>query len=157
MAEQMRMAPAGVFWWSCSVWIAPVLAGAALLFPLMAFPAVACLALALVLGFSTCKALLNRPGTRGASRRWLGATALSLAAQLANIIVLATPAPRYADYLPAEEVSPVRQMILDSSWPLHWAAGGTALVAAIAGVVIFRILMSHLRTELREPAARAVS
>ncbi len=157
MPEQLPMAPARVFWWSAAVWLAPVLALAAVAFPLMVIPAVVCLVLGLTFGFSTYKAMLRDPGSRSTTRWWLGATALSLVAQLVNLIVLATPPPRYADYFPPEEISPIRHMIVYNADPLHWAATGTAVFAAIAGVVLFRVLMSHLRTVQRDPAVRQVS
>lgn len=112
--------------------------------------------LALVLGMPTCRRLLKRADSRRVTRWWLGLSAVSLLALLANWLLIAMPVPRYADYLPAEQVSPLRQEILENSWTLHWAASGTAALAAIAGMLVLAAVMQKLRAVLGEPPLHAL-
>ncbi|MGO2541942.1 hypothetical protein ACT3TS_01215 [Specibacter sp. AOP5-B1-6] len=155
MSEPMRMAPPRLFLWHATVWLAAILALLALLFPLATLAAAASMVLALVLGMPTCRRLLKRADSRRVTRWWLGLSAVSLVALLANWLLIAMPVPRYADYFPAEQVSPLRQAILENSWTLHWAASGTAALAAIAGMLVLAAVMQKLRAVPAEPALNA--
>lgn len=153
MSERLRMAPPRVGWWFIGVWLAAFFAVLALLFPLMPLAAAAWLVLALLAGLPTCRQLLQRAASRRVTRWWLGMSLLSLAALMADFLMTAMPRPRYSDYFPAEQASPVQHFIAANGWTLHWAAGGTAVVAAIAGVFTFQLVMRALREVLAEPAS----
>lgn len=155
MSEPMRLAPPSVAWWSAAIWLAAFFAVLAVLFPLMPLAAGACLLLALWAGFPTYSRLLRLPESVRVTRWWLGASLLSLLALLFDFLMSAMPRPRFSDYFPDERVSPLQQFITENSWTLHWAASGTAALAAIAGVFIFHAVLKKVRAVLREPAVYA--
>lgn len=117
--------------------------------PLTVLWAAALVALTLTLGFPTCKSLLQPGVSRRVTLWWLGLSVASVLALLAKWMLLTMPFPRYADYLPPEAVSPLRQAILDNASALYWGASWTAVITTIAGALILPVVLQKLRTSQR--------
>lgn len=136
MSESKRMATRGFFLWRVASLLAPLFAVLALLLPMATFLAAALVILTIVLGFPTCKSMLQHRNSRRTSTWWLGLSLASILALLAKWMLLAMPFPRYADYIPAEPVSPMRQAILDNASALYWGASWAAVITTIAGTMV---------------------
>ena len=153
MSEPKRIATRGFFLWRVASLLAPLFVVLALLLPLTTLLAAALVTLTLVLGFPTCKSMLQQRNSRRITSWWLGLSGTSILALLAKWTLLAMPFPRYADYFPPEGVSPLRQAILDNASVLYWGASWVAVITTIAAVVVLsrlfrKILAIHRQTVL---------
>lgn len=100
MSEPQRIATRGFFLWRVASLLAPLFAVLALLLPLTSLLAAALVMLTLVLGFPSCRSMLQQHNSRRITTWWLGLSVASILALLAKWMLLAMPVPRYADYLP---------------------------------------------------------
>lgn len=130
--------------WRVASLLAPLFAVLAILLPLATFLAAAFVALTLVLGFPTCKSMLQQRDSRRIASWWLGISVASMLAFLAKWMLLTMPFPRYADYFPPEPVSPLRQAILDNASVLYWGASWLAVITTIAGAMVLSRLFQKV-------------
>lgn len=146
MSVPIRTATRGFFLWRVASLLAPIFTLLAILLPLTTLLAAAIVTLMLVLGFSTCKSMLQHGNSRRITIWWLGLAAASLLALLAKWMLLWMPFPRYADYFPREPVSPLRQVIIDNWSALYWGTSWAAVITAIVGAIVLRGLFQKFLT-----------
>lgn len=151
MSEPKRIATRGFFLWRVTSLLALLLAVISLLLPLTTLLAAALVTLTLVLGFPTCRSMLQHRDSRRITSLWLGLSVASILALLAKWMLLAMPFPRYADYLPPEPVSPLRQAILDNASVLYWGASWVAVITTIAGAIVLSQLFQKVLAIHRQP------
>lgn len=152
MSESKRIATRGFFLWRVASLLAPLFVALALVLPLTSLLAAALVILTLVLGFPTCRAMLQQQNSRRIATWWLGLSVASILLLLAKWMLLTMPFPRYADYLPQEPVSPLRQALLDNASALYWGASCAAVIATIAGAIVLGQLFQEISATRRQPA-----
>lgn len=152
MSEPKRTATRGFFLWRVASLLAPLFAVLALLLSLTSLLAAALVILTLVLGFPTCRAMLQQRNSRRITTWWLGLSVASILALLAKWMLLVMPFPRFADYLPQEPVSPLRQAIFDNASALYWGASCAAVITTIAGAIVLRRLFQRILPIHRQAA-----
>jgi len=152
MSDPVRLTTPGVFLWRVASLLAPLFALLALVMPTSTFLAAALVALALTLGFPTCKAMLHQGESRRITLWWLGLSAASILALLTQWMLGTMPVPRYADYLPRESVSPLRQAILDHASALYRGAGWTAAITTFAGAFVLGRVFNKMLAMNRTPS-----
>ncbi|ALE06865.1 hypothetical protein AL755_17690 [Arthrobacter sp. ERGS1:01] len=133
-----------MFLWRTASWLSALFAVLALLMPLTALVGAALAALTLALGFPTCSSILRQGVARRLVLWWLVLSAVSILALVAKVGLLIMPVPRYADYYPHEQVSPLRQAILDNASILYGGAGWTSVIATVAGAVVLGWVFQQL-------------
>jgi hypothetical protein len=147
MSDPARIATPGVFVWRVASMLAPLFALLSLVTPIAAVLAAGLVALTLSLGFSTWKSMLQQGDSRRITLAWLGLSATSILALLAEWMLLTVPVPRYGDYFPREPVSPLWQAILDNASTLYWGASWIAVFTTIAGALVLgRVFQRAYRT-----------
>ena len=152
MSKPVRIATPGLFLWRVASLLAPLFALLALLLPLTTLLAAALVVRTLALGFPTCKSMLQQGNSRRITLWWLGLSAASILALLAKWMLLMMPFPPYADYLPPEPVSPLRQAIFDNASGLYWGTGWTAVITTIAGAIVLGRVFQKLLATRRQTA-----
>lgn len=152
MSEPKRIATRGFFLWRVASLLAPLFSVLALLLPLTSLLAAALVTLTLVLGFPTCRPMLQQHNSRRITTWWLGLSVASILALLAKWMLLTMPFPRYADYLPQEPVSPLRQAILENASALYLGASCAAVITTLAGAIVLRRLFQRILATHRQTA-----
>lgn len=139
--------------WRVASLLAALVAVISIFLPLTSLLAAALVMLTLVLGFPSCRSMLQQHKSRRITTWWLGLSAASILSLLAKWMLLAMPVPRYGDYFPQEPVSPLRQATLDNASVLYWGASCAAIMTTIAGAIVLgrlfqKILVVHRLTAL---------
>lgn len=144
MSDPKPIATRGFFLWRVASLLAPLFVVLALLLPLTTLLAAALVTLTLVLGFPTCKSMLPQRNSRRIMSWWLGLSGASIVALLVKWMLLAMPFPRYADYFPTEDVSTLRQAILNNASVLFWGASWVAVITTIAAALVLSRLFQKI-------------
>lgn len=151
MSEPKQISTRGFFLWRVASLLAPLFVVLSLLLPLTTLLAAALVTLTLVLGFPTCKSMLQQRTTRRITSWWIGLSVASILALLAKWMLLMMPFPRYADYFPPEPVSPLRRVILDNASILYFGVSWVAVITTIAGAIVLSQLFQKVLAIHRQP------